>query len=432
MDENGKTQTLKVVYDWLPLKCTKCKGLGHLATDCRKGGVAKPVGKKVWRPKGVGVTKPVPVQQPPKNVPVQRNVQKTLVQNLVPNTPIVPVAVMTPVMVANTPLVESSLPRRFISRLMRNEDGGRRLSPGGVTFMEALSNSMHKARLCLIDYRNMEKGESSKSISEYGLHKGERIWLIWDPNSFDVKVYDISIQSIHTKVLDKIRKKIFWFTVVYGLNKLAERIPLWDSLRQYQKDVRGPWIVGGDFNTIMASNERIRGALITNAEMAPLAQVYSKLDRALVNVDWVDMFPDSYVYYLPEGLFNHCPGLIHFEGEVHRRGTPFKYFNMWSLAPEYDSIIRNGWNKEGQGTPMFRIVQKLRGLKADLKKLNKEQFGDIENLTHDPVNEEMCLSERECAKDLIQLRIARDQYLKQKAKCEWMKYGDDNTAYFYA
>ncbi|XP_074301562.1 uncharacterized protein LOC141632962 [Silene latifolia] len=410
VDETGKTQTLRIVYDWLPLKFTQCKGLGHLATDCRKGKVDKHVVKKMWRPKGVGGAKPVPVNQPPKNVSVQRSNQKTHVHNLVPSTPTVPATVMTPVMVANTPIVESSLPRHFISRLMRNEDGGKRFTTGGVTFMEALSNSMHKARMDLIEYRNMEKGESSKSLTEHGLHKGGRIWLIWDPNAFEVEVYDVTVQSIHTKVLDKARRKLFWFTVVFGLNKQAERIPLWDSLRHYCKNVRGPWLVGGDFNAIMASNERIGEAIITHVEMAPLAQVvqdcqledleargsfytwtnkheyytkvYSGLDRVLVNVEWVHMFPDSYVHYLPEGLFDHCPGLVHFAGEIHRRGTPFKYFNMWSLAPEYDSIVRNGWSKEWTGTPMFRIVQKLKGLKADLRKLNKEHFGDIENLTH--------------------------------------------------
>ncbi|XP_074315473.1 uncharacterized protein LOC141651673 [Silene latifolia] len=412
---------------------------------------------------------------------------------MVPSTPTVPATVMTPVMVANTPIVENSLPRRFISRLMRNKDGGKRFTTGGVTFMEALSNSMQKARLGLIEYRNMEKGESSMGscslwnirglnnptkqleikrflsqnkvgicglletkskfknwnkvrvnlcddwsiCTNSSLHKGRRIWLIWDPNAFEVEVYDVTVQSIHTKVLDKARRKLFWFTVVYGLNKQAERIPLWDSLRHYCNNVRGPWLVGGDFNAIMAINEIIGGAIITQAEMAPLAQVvqdcqledlgargsfytwtnkheyctkvYSRLDRVMVNVEWVDMFPDSYVHYLPEGLFDHCP--------------------------------------EWTGTPMFRIVQKLKGLKADLRKLNKKHFGDIENLTHvteiallqfqsqliqDPLNEELCMSERECAKDLAELKIARDQYLRQKAKCDWMKSGDDNTAYFHA
>ncbi|XP_074290417.1 uncharacterized protein LOC141617141 [Silene latifolia] len=350
-------------------------------------------------------------------------------------------------MVVNTPVVENSLPRRFISRLMRNEDGGKRFTTGGVTFMEALSTSMHKARLGLIECRNMEKEESSKSITENGLHKGGRIWLIWDPKAFDVEIIDVAVQSIHTKVLDKARRKEFWFTVVYGLNKQAERHPLWDSLRQYCKIVRGPWVVGGDFNAVMASNERIGGAHISHAEMAPLSQVYSRLDRVLVNVDWLDIFPDSFVHFLPEGLFDHYPGLVHLEGEVLRRGSPFKYFNMWSLAPDYDSIVRNGWSKESHGTPMFRVVQKLKGLKNGLRKLNKEHFGDIENLTHiteialqqfqiqliqDPLNEDLCKSEKDCAKDLADLKVARDQYLRQKAKYEWMQSGDDNTSYFHA
>ncbi|XP_074301502.1 uncharacterized protein LOC141632896 [Silene latifolia] len=185
-----------------------------------------------------------------------------------------------------------------------------------------------------------------------------------------IKVYDITIQSIHTKVIDKTRKQTFWFIVVYGLNKQAEREPLWASLRYYHATVRGPWIVSGDFNAIMARNERIGGVPITNAEMRPLVQVvhdcqledlsakgafytwtnkhehetkvYSRLDRMLINVDWMDCFPDSYVHFLPEGLFDHCPSLIHFEGEIHRRGKPFKYFNMWSLEPDYDNIVRTG------------------------------------------------------------------------------------------
>ncbi|XP_074266772.1 uncharacterized protein LOC141590056 [Silene latifolia] len=176
-------------------------------------------------------------------------------------------------------------------------------------------------------------------------------------------------------------------------------------------------------------------------------KVYSRLDRVLVNVDWVASFPDSFVHYLPEGLFDHCPGLVHLEGEVIRRGSPFKYFNMWSLAPDYDSIVKNGWSKEISGTPMFRVVQKLKGLKNGLRTLNKEHFGDIENLTHiteialqqfqlqlvkDPLNDDLCKSEKDCAKDLADLKVARDQYLRQKAKCEWMQSGDDNTSYFHA
>ncbi|XP_074283720.1 uncharacterized protein LOC141608257 [Silene latifolia] len=49
-DELGVTQMVMVDYDWLPLPCSKCKGIGHEETLCRKSDAPKPV-KKVWRPK---------------------------------------------------------------------------------------------------------------------------------------------------------------------------------------------------------------------------------------------------------------------------------------------------------------------------------------------------------------------------------------------
>ncbi|XP_074304888.1 uncharacterized protein LOC141639739 [Silene latifolia] len=80
-------------------------------------------------------------------------------------------------------------------------------------------------------------------------------------------------------------------------------------------------------------------------------KVYSRLDRVFVNDDWDDTFSESYVYFLPEEMFDHCPYLIHLEMVNQREGASFKYFNMWSLAPDYSSILRNGWNKEVQGNP---------------------------------------------------------------------------------
>ncbi|XP_074271400.1 uncharacterized protein LOC141595336 [Silene latifolia] len=55
LDEKGKVQKIKAEYDWLPIHCTSCKGMGHLAVNCRKPtskpNPAKPKGaKQVWRP----------------------------------------------------------------------------------------------------------------------------------------------------------------------------------------------------------------------------------------------------------------------------------------------------------------------------------------------------------------------------------------------
>ncbi|XP_074299353.1 uncharacterized protein LOC141630431 [Silene latifolia] len=437
--------------------------MGYIAEKCRKGNEPV-VGKKVWRPKKAPA-KPGPGPQPKPAPKVQRAVvQQTGVPavNVIAKTP-APVIALTPVLVQQTPNVGSSMPRRFMAKLMRTETGEkRRFTHGGLSFMESLTHSLQHSRLG-IRTGPFERGEETKvkvknwenvrinicddwSIcSNTSLHKGGRIWLIWNPNYFEVDVCDITVQCIHTKVRDKIRKNSFWFTVVYGLNQAADR------------------------------NERIGGAPVTNAELQPLLQVvqdcqlddlsargafytwsnkhedgekiYSRIDRVLINDDWAIMFSDSYVHFLPEGMFDHCPCLINFDGSVQRKGAPFKYFNMWSMAPDYPDIVKEGWNLVCHGTAMFKVVTKLKGLKYQLKKLDKYQFGDIVNLTHvaelslkqtqemlvgDPLNEDLCKIERVCAKEVEDLRKARDQFLTQKAKCEWLKHGDDNTSYFHA
>ncbi|XP_074293094.1 uncharacterized protein LOC141620008 [Silene latifolia] len=307
------------------------------------------------------------------------------------------------------------------------------------------------------------------------LHPGGRIWIIWDPVLFEVDILDVTIQCIHTKVFDKARRKVFYYTVVYGLNSLGDREPLWQSIRSYHLQLNAPWLLCGDFNAIMERNERIGGAEITNDEIRPMADairdcqltdmkargafytwnnkqgtdslIYSRIDRVFINEEWLEQYPDSFAHFLPEGLFDHCPGLVHFEEERQRRGSSFKYYNMWSMAKDYKEVVIDGWSRDMQGTPMFRIVSKLKGLKKGLLNLNKEYFEDIENLTKltelslkhfqsllvsDPFNKEWIQNERACAQDLTDMIKARDQFLKQKAKCDWMKFGDEDTAFFHA
>ena len=35
IDEKGRFHTVFVSYDWLPVSCDGCKGMGHLKKDCR-------------------------------------------------------------------------------------------------------------------------------------------------------------------------------------------------------------------------------------------------------------------------------------------------------------------------------------------------------------------------------------------------------------
>ncbi|KAL2899312.1 FH protein interacting protein FIP2 [Bienertia sinuspersici] len=75
---------------------------------------------------------------------------------------------------------------------------------------------------------------------------------------------------------------------------------------------------------------------------------------------------------------------------------PFKYFKMWESAPHYKERVKKAWETHILGTPMYKLVKRLKVVKEDLKKLNKEGF-----------------------------------FPETKAKCHWFRDGDDNTKLFH-
>ncbi|KAL9241971.1 hypothetical protein vseg_016021 [Gypsophila vaccaria] len=61
LDENGIVVKVNVEYEWKPITCGTCHGIGHPTDQCRKGKpqpAAKKVVKKIWKPvTKEGVTK---------------------------------------------------------------------------------------------------------------------------------------------------------------------------------------------------------------------------------------------------------------------------------------------------------------------------------------------------------------------------------------
>lgn len=70
VNEKGALMEQSVEYDWLPIECTHCRGIGHASHACSKNNpkqnkvtkvVSKPV-KKVWQPKAVQRTQVIEEQ----------------------------------------------------------------------------------------------------------------------------------------------------------------------------------------------------------------------------------------------------------------------------------------------------------------------------------------------------------------------------------
>ncbi|XP_074300883.1 uncharacterized protein LOC141632219 [Silene latifolia] len=240
----------------------------------------------------------------------------------------------------------------------------------------------------------------------YGYHNGGRIWILCQPKSFRVQFLEYNAQFIHMK----------------------------GYLRRLAGNIVGPWAIAGDFNCVLAANERVggnvpssemepfrdcvadcgvldiaaTGALYTwNNKQKPEERIYIKLDRVLVNKDWCDHLHDLYAHFLPEGMYDHTPCIVSSNKQMQDKRERMQLLKP-ALRQLNISDIENA---------------------ADVK---QKKIEDLQvQLGRDPSDLQMRADESEAAAQLKELTAARDNFLSQKAKHKWIQNGDSNSAFFH-
>ena len=108
-------------------------------------------------------------------------------------------------------------------------------------------------------------------------------------------------------------------------------------------------------------------------------------------------------------------------------------------------IVELSWQGMIIGDPMYILHQKLKRLKAVLRKFNQDEFGNITTRVNkkrkelDPIqvlvlnaNASLEIIEQEMALslELHTLMQAEESYFKQKSLVSWIKEGDQNINFF--
>lgn len=228
---------------------------------------------------------------------------------------------------------------------------------------------------------------------------------LWNKEAFDVTVLDKFDQSISCEITST--KENFYRnqTFVYGANKGLERKSLWMTfLSMKLRAIFKPWLLCGDFNVVKSLAEKWGstklnsyevefGECLQDLEVFDLTFsgcfftwtnksegdrfVARKLDRVLVNYDWLCNFGQTSVDFPTSGLLDRSPALISI-GTLRSFGPkPFKFYNFWMEHKDFMDWIREGWSKQVSGVPVYKLCVKLRAIKAVLKRQNIESFEDL-------------------------------------------------------
>nr|GEV16455.1 hypothetical protein [Tanacetum cinerariifolium] len=173
--------------------------------------------------------------------------------------------------------------------------------------------------------------------------------------------------------------------------------------------------------------------------------ILRKLDRVLVNLEFLDVFMGAHAVFKPYRISDHSPAVLSIPSLMKVKPMPFRIFNVIILDDRFKDVVRNAWMAQISGFYMFRVVKKLKCLKKPILKLMydkgnlnanvvrlREELDKVQtDLDSDPSN--LSLREKEAATvaDFDEALLMEEKFLKQKAKITWLKEGDYNTAYFH-
>ncbi|XP_021676788.2 uncharacterized protein LOC110662197 [Hevea brasiliensis] len=222
---------------------------------------------------------------------------------------------------------------------------------------------------------------------------------------------------------------VIFFTAICGSLVASIRNSLWHKLSIFNDSISDLWLLVGDFNALLSSEDRQGGlnrrsgisnqfvSCFASAALSELVfrgpkftwkrgSLYQRLDRAFYYGPWSLKFPEADVLRLPWIHSNHRPQLV----------------RLQSWSPPTIVGFANDL-KEWNGKVFGNVFHFKKQLLARIEGIQRV----LENRTSSHLMELECQLRREL--DVI---LYREELIWfQKSRSEWIQWDDKNSSYFH-
>ncbi|XP_074282452.1 uncharacterized protein LOC141606972 [Silene latifolia] len=264
--------------------------------------------------------------------------------------------------------------------------------------------------------------------------------------------------------LDGLKWRITGF---YGWPTVQDMHLSWQLLRMLAGEGSGPWLCVGDFIEILYSTEMKRSsraqwqmnnfrdavdeAGIRDLPMEGYAFTFdnrhvgednrqSRIDRAMANEAWFDLFPYARVLHLNREWSNHCPIKVVGDRRVGREGRGdrmFRFEHIWVGEEGREEAVRRGWSRGGgdftecldwcarelvewKGVSIRKILKSLVRKRERLKVLNEgdRSLGRVQE-------------RKRVVMEIAALLRQEEKFWRQRSRAIWLRDGDRNSKFFH-
>ncbi|XP_026434679.1 uncharacterized protein LOC113332348 [Papaver somniferum] len=231
------------------------------------------------------------------------------------------------------------------------------------------------------------------------------ICLLWK-DGFELEIIYHDKNMIHCLVTSNPSKPTWLLSCVCGSPYPQESKAQLEFIKNVCEnyDINAPWAPIGDLNLTLHDNERnnSNGSSSRSSKLAQTVleegfndlgfhgnpytctsnkngtwKIRTRLDRSLINSDWIIQFPDSFLRHLPFLGSDHCPILLDLSPKN------LKFFECWLRDNSCKLEIEKAWSSSFNGSTGFNLDKRLPETRRSLSIWNRTIFGDIQTKIKD-------------------------------------------------
>lgn len=96
--------------------------------------------------------------------------------------------------------------------------------------------------------------------------------------------------------------------------------------------------------------------------------ILERLDRTVINYEWLNIYPEAHIHHLPRSYSNHCLLLLTLNKNTYPKTNIFIFETMWLSHQEFPQLVDQIWQTS---PPLVQVINTFIIL---VKMWNKESF----------------------------------------------------------